>query len=153
MASKFETFEPSQETFSCFVQRMKIYFSAQEISVERQKFVFLSALGRKHFTLLANLVSPAEPETRSFDELVEVLTKHFQPTSCIISERYGFHCRCQKPDETITDFVAGLRKLIIRCSYDRGFQETFLRDRFVCGLAYESTRKRLLTEDNTLTFE
>ena len=28
-----------------------------------------------------------------------------------------------------------------------------LRDHFVCGLAHESTRKQLLTEDNNLTFE
>ena len=45
---------------------------------------------------------------------------------------------------SISDFVADLRKLIAPCSYDGAFQDTVLHDRFVSGLAYESTRKRLL---------
>ncbi len=87
------------------------------------------------------------------DELVESLTKHFQPPSTVISERYSFHCRCQEPSESIADFVVSLKKLIIRCDYDAAIQKTLLRDRFVCGLTHESTRKRLLTEDNSITFD
>lgn len=103
--------------------------------------------------MLANLVSPANPDTKTFDELVLALSKHFQPKSSIISERYSFLCRCQEPDESLTDFVASLTKLIVRCDYDANFQATLLRDRFVCGLFNESTRKRLLTEEDSLTLE
>ena len=49
--------------------------------------------------------------------------------------------------------MVALKKLIIRCGYTDEFQPIVLRDRFVCGLVYESTRKRLLTENNDLTFE
>ena len=49
--------------------------------------------------------------------------------------------------------MANLKRLIVPCNYSVEFQKTILRDRFVCGLANESTRKRLLTEENKLTFE
>ena len=107
----------------------------------------------KHYNLLANLLSPDTPESKSFDEAVAALTTHFQPKSSVISERYSFHCRCQEPQETIADFVVSLKKLIIRCGYTVEFQPIVLRDRFVCGLLHESTRKRLLTESDDLTFD
>ena len=115
--------------------------------------MFLNELSRKHYTLLANLVSPATPDSKTFDQLVETLTNHFQPKSSIISERYSFHCRCQEPGKSLTDFVAGLTRLIVRCGYNNAFQPILLRDRFVCGLQNESTRKRLFTEDDALTLE
>ncbi len=150
---KIDPFEPSQETFDRYIQRIKIHFAATDVADRKQKYVFLNSLSRKHYTLLANLVSPDNPDSKSFDQLVEVLSKHFQPKSSIISERYSFHCRCQEPDESLTDYVASLTKLIVRCAYQQEFQATLLRDRFVCGLFSESTRKRLLTEDDKLTLE
>lgn len=49
--------------------------------------------------------------------------------------------------------MVSLKKLIIPCDYKDEFQKVLLRDRFVCGLVHESTRKRLLTENNDITFE
>ena len=152
-SAKIDPFEPSQETFDRYIQRIKIHFAATDVAGDKQKYVFLNSLSRKHYTLLANLVSPANPDSLSFDQLVEVLSKHFQLKSSIISERYSFHCRCQEVDESLTDYVASLTKLIVRCDYQQEFQATLLRDRFVCGLFNESTRKRLLTEDDKLTLE
>ena len=97
-------------------------------------------------------VAPEEPETKSFDSLVATLTSHFQPKSSVIAERYKLSCRHQGPEESISDFVANLRKLIIPCNYDSAFQDTVLHDRFVSGLAHESTRKRLLVEKDDITF-
>ena len=119
----------------------------------KQKYVFLNSLGRKHYNLLSNLLSPAEPEDKSLDELITMLTKHFQPTTSVITEQYLFHCRCQMPNESIANFVVGLKKSIICCQYKPQVQSILLRDRFVCGLAHEATRKCLLTEVNDLTFD
>ena len=78
-SQKLEPFDPLQETFPRYIQRVKIHFRATEVPEERQKFVFLNSLSRKHYSLLANLVSPAEPDSKTLDELVETLAKHFQP--------------------------------------------------------------------------
>ena len=138
---KIELFDSTQETFPRYGRRVKNFFSANSVAADKQKYVFLNSLGRQHYNLLANILSPEEPEQKTFDELVDLLTKHFQPPASVISERYSFQCRCQEPDESIADFVVGLKKLIIRCEYDAAVQKTLLRDRFVSGLANESTRK------------
>ena len=154
MASqRIEPFDIHQETFSRFIQRVRIHFAANAIQENRQKFVFLNTLTPKQYTLLANLVAPDTPDTKTFDQLVEILTNHFEPKTSVISERYTFHCRNQEAHESIAEFVASLKRLIVQCKYDPVFQSIILRDRFVCGLAHESTRKRLLTEDDDLTFE
>ena len=79
--------------------------------------------------------------------------KHFQPITSVIAERYSFHCRCQTPNKSIADFVVRLKKSITCCQYEPQVQSILLRDHFVCGLAHEATRKRLLKEDNDLTFD
>ena len=104
---KIESFDPTQETFPCYVKRIKNFFSANEVADAKQKYVFLNSLGRKVYNLLSNLLSPAEPEEKSLDELITVLTKHFQPTTSVIAKRYSFHCRCQTPNESIADFIVG----------------------------------------------
>ena len=135
------------------MKRIKNFFSANEVADAKQKYVFLNSLGREHNNQLSNLLSPSEPEDKSLYELITVLTKHFQPTTSVIAERYSFHCRCQTPNESIADFVVSLKKSITCCQYEPHVQSILLRDRFVCGLAHEAARKSLLTEDNYLTFD
>ncbi len=75
-----------------------------------QKFVFLNNRTPKQFTLLANLtVAPDTLDTKTFDELVQILTTHFEPNTSVISERCSFHCRNQEPHESIAQFVAALK--------------------------------------------
>ena len=107
---KIESFDSTQETFPHYVRRVKNLFSANSVAADKQKYVFLNSLGRQHYNLLVNILSPEEPEQKTFDELVDVLTKHFQPPAFVISECYSFHCRCQEPDKSIADFVVGLKK-------------------------------------------
>lgn len=150
---RLEPFEPTQETFARYIQRIQIHFQATDVPNAKQKLVFLNSLSRKHYTLLANLVSPKTPDEKTLDELITAMSNHFQPKSSLISERYTFHSRSQEPGESLNDFVASLSRLIVPCDYNTEFQPILLRDRFVCGLANESTRKRLLTEDDKLTLE
>ena len=132
---KIEPFDPGQETFSRYIQRVKFYFTAHGVADDKQKFVFLSSPSRKHYTLLANLVSPDNLRAKTLNELVDTLTLHFQPKTSEIADRYSFLCRHQEPGEDIAEFVANLKRLIIPCNYSVEFQKAILCDRFVCGLA------------------
>ncbi len=61
MASqKIEPFDTQLETFARYIQRVEIQFAATDVAAAKQKYVFLNSLSRKHYTLLANLVSPAD---------------------------------------------------------------------------------------------
>lgn len=63
----------------------------------------------------------------------------------IIAERFEFHRRVQKENETVAEYMTELRKLADKCEFGGHLSEA-LRDRLVCGLRSETTRRRLLTE-------
>ena len=82
---------------------------------------------------------------------MDILANHLSPKPLVIAERFRFHKRCQEEGESVTMFMAALRKLAEHCEFGDGLNDT-LRDRLVCGLRNEAVQKRLLTE-RTLTLE
>ena len=101
-----------------------------------------------HYTLLRGLVSPAKPEEKT---LCGLLKKHFDPEPVVIAERFQFYQRTQGSGESVSEFLASLRKLAIRCKFGTFLAEA-LRDRLVCGLNSESIQKALLAKQD-LTLE
>ena len=74
-----------------------------------------------------------------------------QPKPTVIAERYKFHQRIQDQIETVSKYLAGLKRAATDCQYE-AFLEESLWDQFVCGLASEAIRRRLLLEKElTLT--
>ena len=76
-------------------------------------------LGGKTYSVLRDLLAPVKPREKSFDELASELKKHFQPKRVVIVERFHFHRRNQAPEESVTDFIAQLRRLAI-CNANLG---------------------------------
>ena len=107
--------------------------------------VFLTIIGSKTYELLRKLVAPGKPADLKYQELVEVLGKHFNPAPLLIAERFHFHNRNQNDGEAVADYATALKKYAERCQFD-SFLEQALRDRFVCGLRNRATQKKLLTE-------
>ncbi|CAC5424362.1 Uncharacterized protein K02A2.6 [Mytilus coruscus] len=106
---------------------------------------FSHSLWRKTYSLLRNLCYPAKPNTKTFDNLKEVLTDHLRPKPLIIAERYKFHQRKQESHEKVRDYLANLRKLADTCQFN-AFLEEALRDRLVCGLYSKTIQRKLLSE-------
>ena len=74
-------FDEGEEEFDSYIDRMKLFFNANDIKNTDPKYVpaFLSLIGAKTYRLLKDLISPKEPATATFDELVMALRKHFKP--------------------------------------------------------------------------
>ncbi|KAL0193255.1 hypothetical protein M9458_011551 [Cirrhinus mrigala] len=104
-------------------------------------------MGPKTFTLLRNLLQPEKPGEKTYEQIVNTLKAHFSPKPLVIAERFRFHRRNQLEGETVTMFVAVLKKLAEHCEFGDALNDT-LRDRLVCGLRCEGIQKRLLTESN-----
>ncbi|KAL5489233.1 hypothetical protein EMCRGX_G018302 [Ephydatia muelleri] len=100
--------------------------------------------------MLRALTAPKKPGEKSYEELVEILTKHLAPKPLVIAERYRFHKRDQKEGETVREYVSALQKLTEHCDFQDHLEDT-LRDRLVCGLRDVTLQKRLLTKED-LTF-
>ena len=123
------------------------------VSPEDAKLVptLLTVVGSKHYSLIRGLVSPALPKDKSYEDLVTLLKKHYDPEPLVIAERFHFYERSQKPGESVADYLASLRRLASRCQFGAFLAEA-LRDRLVCGLLSENIQKVLLTKAD-LTLE
>ena len=69
----------------------------------------------------------------------------------VIAERFHFYWRSLAAEESITDFVAELRRLSTHCAFGENQLEEALGDQLVCGLRSEAIQRHLLTVTN-LTF-
>ena len=118
---------------------------------KKETAIFLTVNGSDTYSLLRNLLAPFSLSTKTVEELFEILKAHLKPQPIVIAERYKFYYRDQKENETISDYIAVLRKLTWNCDF-RQFFDGALRDRFVCGLVNGSIRRQLLAE-RTLTLK
>ena len=149
---KLGEFDPSVESLSAYLERLHLYFDANEVSDARKVPVLLSLLSPKHYALLRDLIpSPDLPKEKSLDELKELLKQLFEPKRIVIAERFYFHRRNQLPNESISQYVSALRNLATHCDFKDQLSNA-LRDRLVCGLRSDVVQKRLLAEEN-LTFK
>lgn len=60
-------------------------------------------------------------------------------------QRFKFHSRFRKPGESVSVFVAELRRLAEHCQFEASLDD-MLRDRLVVGIQDNRTQRRLLTE-------
>ena len=96
-------------------------------------------------------MAPAKPISKSFTELVKLVKDHHQPPPSFIVQRFNFNMRSQKEGETVSAFVAGLRRLSEHCKFEATLDD-MLRDRLVCVVRDKRLQQRLLAEAN-LTFK
>ena len=142
---RVQEFHLDSESITAYIERVQLFYAANDIAVDKKVPVLLSLIGGKNYELLRNLLAPTLPQEKSFDDLVQCLKCHFEPEPVIIAERYRFHCRNQTAGESVAEFLAELKRLATHCQFG-AFLEEALRDRLVCGLRSESVQKRLLAE-------
>ena len=121
---------------------------ANDVDAENKKTaVFLSVIGAKTYEVLKSLIAPEKPSTKTYLELKDALTKHYKPKPLVIYERFKFHKASQNEHETVSDYLANLRKLSQHCDF-KTFLDDSLRDKFVCGLRNIQVQQRLLQMEN-----
>ena len=137
-------FDESRESWPQYAKRLTHILVANGITTAAKKTsAFLAVISPDTFKLLESLLSPENPEDKSFTELVETLTKHYSPEPSVIVERYKFYSRQRKPGESVATYISELRRLAKSCKFDANLSE-MLRDRLVCGIGNGSIQRRLL---------
>ena len=137
--------KPEMKPLRC---RFDLFVQANGVADGRKVPVFLSLLGGKTYSLLCNLLSPALPKDKNFDELTAELKNHFEPKKVFIVERFNFYRRNQQVGESIATYVAKLRRSATDCAFNAHLNEA-LRDKFVCELRSE---ERCLLVEKELSF-
>ena len=78
-------FQHTQESWQSYVERLQQYFVANDVDAAmKQRAILLSIVGGKTYQLIRNLLGPAKPTERSFDEIVEAVRNHYQPVPSVI---------------------------------------------------------------------
>jgi hypothetical protein len=80
--------------------------------------------------LLRTLTSPTKRAEKSYQEIIKLLGDHWWPKPLSIAERFRFYKRKQLEGESISDYVAVLRKLAEHCDFG-DLPMTLERDLFV----------------------
>ncbi|XP_062297408.1 uncharacterized protein K02A2.6-like [Scomber scombrus] len=152
MVGSTAPFDCQTQSWEEYCEVLHHFFEANEIDdASRQKAILLSSVGSQTYSLMRNLVSPAKPGDKTFDELVKLLKEHFNPKPSEIVQRFKFNSRNRKNGETVMEYVAVLRKLSQDCNYGDKLSE-MIRDRLVCGIGDDRIQRRLLSEPD-LTFD
>ena len=115
---QLDAFNPESDSVTVYIERVHLFFTANNIPDKKTVPVFLSTSGWKSYEHLRNFIAPTPPETLKLSELTGVLKCHYEPKPLTIAERLHFHCRYRAPDETIAEFVAELRQLSTHCDFE-----------------------------------
>ena len=136
-------FNPNVESFETYVIRFELFCVSEGIEPKLKAPKFLSAIDSKSFTLALNLLHPKSIQHATYDEVVNVLKKHYKPKVMVIYERFMFNMRVQKPSESISEYLAALKHMARTCNFG-SILDDMLRDRFVAGMRDQSVQQKLL---------
>ena len=107
-----EPFDVTAGHWTSYASRLDQYLAANDIDEEAKKrATMLTVIGGPAFELLTDLMAPTDPTTKDYAELCETLKDHLKPNTLVIAERYRFYQRDQQLAESISSYVAELRRL------------------------------------------
>ena len=144
---RLHEYRPEGETFAVYMERVAIFFAANDIAENKKVPLLLNCIGGTVYGVLRNLVAPQNPISMSYDDVTKKLLEHFDPKPLTIVERFHFHKRDQASTESLADYLAELRRLATKCNFGPYLDEA-LRDRFVCGIKSEAIQRKLLSESD-----
>ena len=104
-------FDENSEKFANYAGRYEAFMVANEIAEDKQVHVFLAVVGPQAYKLLKNLCDPENPNSKSYEELKQILQAHYEPAPIVIAERHKFWTASQEENESVSDFVVRLKKI------------------------------------------
>lgn len=148
---KFEQFDPAADNWTLYLERLEQYFVVNSVKEENKVSTLITIMGSKSYELLVTLCAPDKPAKKTFEELGELMKNFLQPKPSIMAERHKFRQRTQRKEETVSEYMAVLKKLAKDCDFGSELDSN-LRDQLVCGLRNESIRQSIFCFDKVPTF-
>ena len=93
MTGHMQEFDPKKEKASAYLERVQMFLVADSIKAEKKVSVLLSVIRGKTYALFGSLLAPEKPKDKMFEQLSDVLQKHFKPKPVVIVQRFHFHRR------------------------------------------------------------
>ena len=119
--------------------------------VEKVKKNFLiSNIGGQGLTELSSLCAPDDPDTKTFEVLIKLLTDHYAPNPNKISEEYKFNKIAQESGESLASYFTRVKIAAQLCDFGTKFDQ-MIRNRFICGMRDSKIRDELLNSKDDST--
>ena len=117
-------FDSATEDWVAYTERLDQYFIANGVDdAGKQRAILLSGCGAKAYKLIKSLIAPAKPTDKTFQQLVEIVSKHFDPVPAITVQRYKFNVRIRQPGENVATFLSELRLLATKCDFQNSLED------------------------------
>ena len=150
---RIEAYDATADHWTHYIERLEFFFVANDITTDdKKKAVMLSVCGAETYKLFRSLSAPDKPSDKSYTDLKTVIQAHLSPTPNIIAERFALNTRSRQSSESVSQYVAELKRLSQDCQYGASLND-MLRDRLVCGINDSSIQRKLLSEGSTLSFD
>lgn len=146
-----EPFDRNKSKWSRWVKRFEGALNIFAVPPANRKEMILYYMGAETYNLLCDHLAPAEPENKTYQEIVTALEKFFDPEPLEMVELWKFRSRVQKEGESVMDFVTALQRESKYCHFG-DYLEKALRNQLVFGLRNQRVKTRLI-EEKELTFE
>ena len=110
---------------------------------------FITCIGTEALDVYNGLPFETEEDKKDMEKILDLMETYCIGELNVIYERYVFNNRNQATDETIDAYTSALRTMASTCQFGV-LKEELIRDRIVCGIRENTTRKKLLQESNKL---
>ena len=105
-------FNPAKEDWSTYSARMDFYFQANGVTeADRKPAILLSCSGPETFQLARSLASPRVLNDLTYKEIGNLMEAHYNPKKSEAVQRYKFNSRVRHSGETVSTYIAELKKL------------------------------------------
>lgn len=112
-------FNPDEEEFSDFNERLEMFFLANGIVDDKQKCaIFISSMSASTFKILKSLISPKKVNKCAFKDVIKCMSEHYCTNRLVITERYKFYKYCQEPGQSIPSYIAKISELASHCRFE-----------------------------------
>ena len=136
MGFEYES-DASKEDWRDYIEQVEQYFKAHGLDGNykepTRRSLFLPGIGSSTYQMLKSLLAPVKPAKKTLAESVDVLTKHYSQSPSELVQSYRFITRVRQPGETVSAFLAELRRIAENCNFGDALERN-LRDRIVVGI-------------------
>ena len=105
MAQKFldtvDLFDPHVDDRTIYVEQLEQYFNANKMEDNQKVAVFFYSYREES---KQNTLQPANPSSKTLDDLLVAMTSRVNPKSLVIVERFKFHRQNQQKSESVSQY-------------------------------------------------
>ena len=138
------------ENWRKWKQRFELYMTASgnnSKSDETKSAILLHVAGPEALEVHNGFTWGEDGDAKKVGKIFEKFEAYCTPHKNVTWDRHVFNSRTQLPGETIDRYVTDLRSKAESCEFGT-LSESLIRDRIICGVLSDDTRRRLLKQAN-----